>query len=567
MASTTSLQTRTVTLLEMLGNGKRFSVPPYQRDYSWKAEQWEDLWNDLTEAAHSRHEGHYMGAVVMEEQSDRDLVIIDGQQRIATLSVLALAIIAGLEKLASSGVEPEDNRARATELRQRFISERNPASLLWQSKLSLNATDNAFYQDYLVQLRAPPRPAALRGSNALLWKCFSFFDERVQERVLAGMNGQQMAELLSEVAARELLFIQVTVKDDVSAYTVFETLNARGLELSSTDLLKNYLFSRLAVPSDREAMQRRWTAMLGLVPAEQLPSFLRYHLMSGEQRVRRGSLFKMIRGTVRSGADVFPLMDVLEQRAQAFAALGDQHNEFWSDAPECRPYIATLTLFGTRQATPLLFTVLERFSPGDWPAVLRIVRNCLFRFTVVGQRNTNLLEPTFQGAANAVLAGRATTPGDVFRLIRGIYLSDQEFASDFAKLRVETGGQRKQLARYILTCLETDLAGAVTAMDSATIEHILPENPADEWRVHIAEQYWEDRSYSVGNLTLLEASINRGIANAGYAAKRLAYLTSRYMMTRALAQEFDGNWTLETMERRQSAMARRAVHVWREDFD
>ncbi len=565
MATTTSLQTQTVTLLDMLGNGRRFSVPRYQRDYSWKEEQWEDLWTDLMEMEVSRS-AHYMGAVVLEEVDDRHLRVIDGQQRLATLSLLALAIIAGLQGMAAAGIESADNNARADELRKRFISERNPATLLQRSKLELNATDDGFYQDYLVPLRDPPVPRALRGSNQFLWQCFNFFRSKVTELVDRGYDGRRLAELLSEIAARSLLFIQVTVKDDVSAFTVFETLNARRLELSSTDLLKNFLFSKLRVDSDADAMQRRWTGIVNLVPAPRLPNFLRYHLMTGPGRIRKGNLFKIMRERVREPMDVFPLMDELSARAHLDAALRDDQSEFWADTPECRPLVRDLRLFASEQATPLLFAVLEKLPSSSWTQVLRIVANCMFRFVVVGRRNTNRLEPVFQAAAVAVMDGSCASPQQVFYALRELYPADAEFKADFSKLRIETDGPRKRLAKYVLGMLERDREAQRIELDTASVEHVLPENPAQEWHDAVPERNWPDLVFRLGNLALLEANLNRAAGNAAYVSKREHYEKSAYGLTRSIATEFPGGWSAETIEQRQAALARRAVHIWREDF-
>lgn len=82
MSRATMLNTRTISFLELIGNGKRYRVPPYQRDYSWSEEQWEDLWNDILALRQQTNEYHYMGALVVQEaSSDHDLLIIDGQQR------------------------------------------------------------------------------------------------------------------------------------------------------------------------------------------------------------------------------------------------------------------------------------------------------------------------------------------------------------------------------------------------------------------------------------------------------------------------------------------------------
>ena len=142
MSLGTMLNTRTISYLELIGNRKRYRVPPYQHDYSWNEEQWDDLWNDIIDLHNKPDSYHYMGALVVQEESDRDLLIIDGQQRTATLSILALAIIALLNERVHQGIDPDRNRERMRELRNRFIGERDPASLIESSRLTLNETDN-----------------------------------------------------------------------------------------------------------------------------------------------------------------------------------------------------------------------------------------------------------------------------------------------------------------------------------------------------------------------------------------------------------------------------------------
>lgn len=121
------LNTRATEYLELIGNGKVYRVPRYQRDYSWTQEQWKDLWNDILEVRVGKEDRHYLGALVVEATSDRDFAVIDGQQRLATLSVLALAVIAKLEGVAKDGNDGDANRDRSKELRNRFIGERDPA--------------------------------------------------------------------------------------------------------------------------------------------------------------------------------------------------------------------------------------------------------------------------------------------------------------------------------------------------------------------------------------------------------------------------------------------------------
>lgn len=565
MSKNILLETKTSNLLELLGNGKIYRVPPYQRDYSWGEEQWEDLWHDIVHMLDARSERHYMGALVIEATSDREFLIIDGQQRMATLSILALAVIHHLEHLEEDTPDPEANRERARALRSRFIGEKDPASLMKSSKLFLNETDDPFYQDYLVQLRSPINPRGLIKSHRLLWDCLNYFKQRLAEQSLDGLA---LAELLNETVARQLMFIQITVDDEINAYTVFETLNARGLELTSTDLLKNYLFSRIRVQSDLNAIQRRWRQLIATIQQERFPEFLRYHLLCKHRKVRRQRLFKMIRERVRSAEEVFELMEALEKRAELFSALGDPYHQYWLERPECQQYIKELKLFGVKQMTPLLFAAWEEISGHDFARILKLISTLAFRYTVIGSLNTNALEPIYHEAAHAVLAGDARTPADVFAILKPIYVSDEQFQQDFALLEVNTTRGRKRIAKYILSKLENDITqNAVDwETDPATIEHILPENPPASWEDSFPEQHWSSAIYRLGNLSLLEAGINRRLGNKAYADKVDAYASSRYLVTQRLSEHAPQEWTPALLNSRQQNMAVRATHIWRADF-
>ncbi len=566
MAKTNLLQTSAVTFLDLIGNGKRYHVPPFQRDYSWEQEQWEDLWNDILELLTQPQGRHYMGALVVEASSDRDFQIVDGQQRMATLSILALAIIGTLSGQGSSDEARAANQDRARRLRERFVGEKDPASLQESSKLFLNETDNGFYQDYLVQLRKPTNPRRLPRSNRLLWECHQWFQARLAE--LPELQGAHLAALLSETVARQLLFILITVEDELSAYTVFETLNARGLELSSTDLLKNFLFSRVQAKADLAALQRRWKALVETVRQERFPDFLRYHLLCELPQVRKQRLFKLVQARVKDAVQVFELMAALEARAELFAALGEADHEYWLGLPEARRHIEELALFRVRQPTPLLFAAYERMKPQDFVRVLRLVSVVSFRYTVVGARNTNELEPVYHHAAKAVLEGQATRVTDVFQLLRDVYVTDEAFERDFAQLEIDTSGQRKRLAKYVLCMLESQDSGRTVHFlsDPGSIEHILPENPSDAWTDTFEVERQMGFVYRLGNLALLETTLNRKAGNMTWGEKLPAYGRSSYALTQALAKlGGQETWNPSMLAARQGRMARLALQTWRFD--
>lgn len=568
MAKSNLLNTNTSNVVELIGNGRVFRVPPYQRDYSWTEEQWEDLWNDVVDLSSRPEDSHYLGALVVEAKSDREFEIIDGQQRLATLSLLALAIIDRLKTLADTDIDASDNNERATALRNRFIGEKDPASLIEASKLNLNNTNNSFYQDYLVQLRPPINPRGLDTSNKLLWDCFSYFRSKLAENALWSRDGKALASLLSETIGRQIMFIRITVDDELNAYTVFETLNARGLELTSTDLLKNYMFSLVRLDADRSVLQRRWQALIERVNAPNFPEFLRYHLLCELPKVRTQRLFKIVRDKIKSPKDVFDLLDKLEPRGELFAALREPEHGYWQELPDAKVYVQELNQFRVRQMTPLLFAAWEKLAKDEFVRTLKLVTNVSFRYNIISALNTNTLEPVYHESAKAVLQGDANRTGAIFSRLRRIYVSDEKFRADFASFSLSGSGQSRKLAKYILAKLETHLSGRAFNFetDAGTIEHILPENPSQDWAATFPAPQWAQSINRLGNLTLLEAAINRGLGNALYPEKISGYGKSTYRMTKEIPMIAPSEWTPALLSQRQATLADMAAQIWRSDF-
>ena len=200
--------------------------------------------------------------------------------------------------------------------------------------------------------------------------------------------------------------------------------------------------------------------------------------------------------------------------------------------------------------------------------MLRIVSVVTFRYTVVSGLNPSALEAAFHYAAKAVSDRVATTPGGVFERLKPIYVDDAKTRQDFAGLEVGTGGRKRKLAKYLLARLEEDASGRACDPDTdpGTIEHILPENPADEWDEDFPSARGDTAVYRIGNLTLLESAANRSIGNTTYLDKLAVYGESKYALSRDIPRMAPEQWTPELLEARQLRLAARAVHLWRVDF-
>ncbi len=547
------LETNTLDFKSLLGNGSTFRVPPFQRDYAWDKDNWEDLWSDIVDLElQTSPVQHYMGAVVTQQQADK-ILIIDGQQRVTTLSILALAVLDTLKTMGES--------ERFNLLFSSYIGGTDPGSLKPYSKLTLNANDDGFYQQHLVGLKPPINRRKLTESQKKLWEAFEFFSEKIKARPEL-KTGQALSEFLNDFLAKRLMFILIRVQDEVSAYTVFETLNARGVELTSGDLLKNYLYAQVSKsPNDLSHAQEQWQQISATVSSAKVPDFLRMYLNSNQAPVRPERLFRAIRALAQSREQVFALLDELERTAIIYAALGDENDEFWKDFPkECRQHIRALKLFQAEAYKPLALVCASKLDPNELERVLWATVALMFRYVVIGRRRTNELERVFNASARKVSNGELRSAHKIEQSLAELYLSDQEFVESFSEAARPYAGPQKKLIPYILCQLEHSISGKSLDFETldCSIEHILPTNPSESWSAYF--QHPELFVARIGNYALMDVRDNRNVGNQNYASKRLKYQTSKFVTTSQIVFQ---EWNPAALAERQRAMALIAANIWK----
>lgn len=562
MAKHNLLDTDTVNLNDVFANGKKYRVPVYQRDYSWQEENWDDLWADIL-AIKSHNSEHYMGAIVLQDHKNKTYSIIDGQQRLATLSLVALAVIKRIQDLIESGTEPEANQERKELLVNNYIGAKDAVSLTYSNKLALNENNDSFYRAYPLQLRHPINLHRESDSNRLLWKAFSFFYDRVNEHFGAQVSGEELADFMLNQVAERLLFIQIVVEDELNAYTVFETLNARGLELTTTDLLKNYLLAlSSASPADQLLAKEKWQRIIQTTDLDAFPQFLRYYWNSRNEAVRKDNLFKALRQTVKSREESFALLDALLHSAGVYAALENPHDELWAGVRGIRRHVQELNLFGVTLCYPLLLVAYANLPITEFERVLRICAVISFRYNVIAGQNPKVQERAYNIVACKIHSGAITNAAQVAQSLQLIYLSDEDFVNAFSTKAISTK-RGKKLVRYILYALENQMAGTDRNFEdeSGTIEHILPENPSNDWEQFFSVDEQLDYIYRLGNYTLLEQSKNSvECRNRLYAEKLAVYKTSQFQMTNSIDYP---EWTPAQVKSRQMKLAKIAKSVWK----
>jgi uncharacterized protein with ParB-like and HNH nuclease domain len=545
------------TYRQLMGNGLRYEIPKFQRDYTWEAEQWDDLWLDINAIVTNEYSEHYMGYLVLQTTNNKEFQIIDGQQRLTTLSLLILATLKCLQHLVDTGIDAESNMKRKDSLQNSYIGNIDPVTLISNNKLKLNNNSNDYYKQHLVLLKELP----LRNTNASekhMRECFNWYYDKINK---AYKTGEHLAGFIDEIVDK-LFFTVIEVTDQLNAFKVFETLNARGVQLSSADLLKNYLFSVVDETdphyTEIDELERIWSKITGKLGEQKFEDYLRYYWNSINKSVGKKNLFKTIRNSITSKKQVFELVRNLNDTADIYLAIQNPEDELWKEKPEVRKSLKELRLFQIRQTNSLLLAGVKKLDDEKFKKLVKICAVISFRYNVIGGLNPNIQEEVY----NTVAVDISETMDFDVKDFLPIYVADVNFENNFSTKEFKSTSRNHKIVKYLLAKIERHQYSRDVEPESDlfTVEHILPENANDTWGEFTFEAI-ERCVYRIGNLTLLEKNLNKVAEQLPYQEKANIFRQSNIELTRNLPTYFN-SWNEEKIGARQRDLAKHAKYIW-----
>lgn len=554
-----------ITLNTIIGNGKSYQVPIYQRDYSWSEDDWEDLWNDIEEISNDKT--HYLGYLVLQKNQigDESYWIIDGQQRLTTLSILALAVTALFDEWSQNGVDSQENKIRFEKITERYLGNFSTSKLSLSPKLTLNRNNDNYYQSWLLKLRKPDSLSKLKPSQRLMQKSFNYYSDKLKEKFKDNKSGAKLAEYLEKTVGNGIVFTQIVVENDLDAFKVFETLNARGVKLSTADLLKNYLFKLTSGLGELELeeAERRWQNINDIIRTNDLTTFIRHYWNSRYNLERQPTLFKSIKREINTSKFAFEFLNNLEKISPYYTAFNNPTDELWSKEESVQ--LKVLEKLSVTTCYPLMISAINNLERKELKILFRELAIIAFRYNISGL-NPNEAERVFSEVANKIAKKIITTAKDVALSLKELYVSDKNFVQAFSTAVINTN-RKKELAKYILVKIENQIAGKDYQPEDAvaSIEHILPENPGSVWEDTFPIDIQYDYIYRLGNYSLLEASINNKLdSNKPFLEKLSKYKKSAYKLSNEYCnyEKFDPN----AIALRQERMAKYAKTIWKSSF-
>jgi hypothetical protein len=538
----------------ILGDKRPLRVPAYQRSFSWTKSEIDDFWDDIQSILYDGQEPYFLGSMVFIQKPDNSLEVVDGQQRLATVSLFLAAI--------RDGFVAVDDKARAQHVETHYLCSRDLKSLEAAPKLSLNETDNELYCQIIDAKKKYPeivkiqRNKELIESNRLLARAYVTFYDLVKKGSADFTNTSYLSTLV-EAITDGISGIQIITSNEESAYVLFETLNDRGMDLTLSDMLKNFLFSKAG--KRIEEAKNKWTQIVTLIGQEYMKTFIRHEWMSKYGQTREKELYKKIKAEVRSNRKAIEYITNLREAANIYDAIRNPDHEIWTSfGPKCQQLLEDILLLGPIQCYPLILsTYLSR--PKDLSTVLSWITNLTVRYSIICAKGTGNLETAYARASSATRKPDAKMK-DVKELLLNIWPNNDEFKSSFKEKTFSS----PRIIKYLFAKMEVAISkddSLIPNPETLSVEHILPKKPGAKWpqRMRSAE-FLKGHVSKIGNLTILTEPMNRDCESREFSFKKTIYKNSKYKLTKDLSHISD--WSETEIEQRQANLAEIAASVW-----
>lgn len=547
-------------LLSLLDGKKQFTIPIYQRTYSWHLKQCQQLFLDIERIGNDESElSHFIGSIVYFKPgtspvtSVPELLVIDGQQRLTTVSLLLLALTHFLKEHPDFTLEDETWE----EIQETYLINKHRKDDS-RFKLLLTRKDKTTYTNLVDEMEMTSKHSKKVLEN------YNFFKGKIhKENALAVYHG-----------IKKLIIVDVILeRDKDNPQLIFESLNSTGLDLSQADLIRNYILMGQPMDKQNDLYERYW------FPMEQsfgenigsLAWFIRDYLTMKEASIPRidqvYEVYKKFLGSKNGFKSVEEAVKSLHRYAKYYVRIALLKEE----DPAIAKKLKEITKLKIDTSYPFLLAVYgdfeeEQINKEEFIEIIGMVSNYVFRRAICGIP-TNSLNKTFATLYKRIK--RETYLESVkaaFILMDGYrrFPSDTEFSKELQIKDVYNFRSRN----YLLESLENHNRKELVNAENYTIEHILPQNQnvSIQWQNELGEDWERTKAkylHSLGNLSL--TGYNSELSDRPFSDKKTipgGFDSSPLFLNESVRAEV--KWNEEAILRRASKLADRACLVWKE---
>lgn len=549
-------------LLAFLKKSPQFVIPIYQRTYSWTEEECEQLWDDILRAGHNEHVAvHFIGSIVYIEgglsqvSHQAPLLVIDGQQRLTTVSLL----LAALARVLGDG-EPIDGFSPRKVRNYYLLNPEEDGDRHY--KLLLSQTDKESLMALVGDAPKPKNPSLRIEQN------YAFFEKR-----LASL-GEDLTAVCNGLAKLVVVDIALS-RDQDNPQLIFESMNSTGRELTQADLIRNFVLMGLEPELQTRLYQHYWRPMEEQFGQEaystHFDSFMRHYLTVKTGDIPRiddvyNAFKNYARKSGRERVNFEKLVADLREHARYYCNFALGHEQ----VPELKQAFQDLRELKVDTAFPLLLELYGDYaegvlSEGDLIDITRLIEAYVFRRAICAIP-TNSLNKTF------ATFGRGLKKSKCLESVKAHFLGmksyrrfprDEEFCREIQNRDLYNFRSRS----YFLRRLENHNRKERVTVNDYTIEHIMPqsEDLPRHWREELGpdwEHIHQTWLHTLGNLTL--TGYNSEYSNRSFSEKRDmpgGFAESPLRVNAGIAQE--QHWNEEAIKSRAQRLAVMAAEVWK----
>lgn len=564
------LQAGETTLNKLLNTSRQFIVPIFQRNYSWQKSQYEQLWFDILRASKFKEkQNHFIGSIVYIDMGTpagrpQQLLLIDGQQRLTTISILLCAIKDYVQKF-----NLETKLINLAKIKNQFLYNSDEIDED-RYKLLLNVQDKETYIKLIDNtIFTVNKPA----TNII--KCYEFFYERIEDFI---KQHGQIDEIYAGIFKLSLVSISLD-KDSDNPQMIFESMNSTGKDLSQTDLLRNYLLMDLTPEKQTRLYKTYWKPMEELFGED----IYKNDLNKFDYFIRDFLTLKSDTGYICKINNVYENFKryYLDNNCEKFAVLKDlfTYAKYYAcidllqeNDDELKLYWQEFKKLDSHVVYPFLLKLYDDYSrqiliKEDFKKILQVVISYLWRRAIC-EIPTNSLSKTF-----ATLYQAVDKEDYVNSIIKAFVFksSYKRFPSDYeVREKLQTKDiYHFRLRKYLLEALENYYHKEPIDLNTAnyTIEHIMPQNIEHNlsWQQMLGEDWQEVHSlylHTLGNLTI--TGYNAEMSNKSFWEKvngESGFKHSHLKLNESIAQ--CDVWNKKAIQRRTNILTDIILKIWK----
>ncbi|MDR5907787.1 DUF262 domain-containing HNH endonuclease family protein [Franzmannia qiaohouensis] len=548
-------------LAKIFSSDFEYLIPSYQRPYAWTTDQSSELFDDLYDFFRSEEEeGYFLGSIVLiKEEGSPKSEVIDGQQRLTTLTILLAAIAAQLE-----GEDRLTLSQYITEPGNKF------AGLKPKPRLTLREKDREFFTCYVQGLAFNDLlalgPASLENeSQKNIQANSNLLIERLRSRF--GDSPERLGDFISFLLQRCFL-VAVSTPSQKSAFRVFSVMNSRGLDLQPTDIIKADVIGKLPTTSEQEIYNERWEDMevdLGRAGFNDL--FVYVRMIHAKEKAKRALLEEFRNHVLTQVSDTRTLIeDVLEPYAETLSVLRESHYVAETDADKVNRTLRWLNRIDNSDWVPpaMVFLADHKNEPAYVEWFFRKLER-LAAYMHICAKNVNQRIERY-----ALLIAALQQPHDYDNPVRDVELTEDEKSEMRRVLQGDIYTLTARRRNYLILRLDSFVSDGGATYDPTvlTIEHVLPQTvPATSqwlewWPEPEMRKQWVHR---LANLVPLNKRRNSQAQNYDFDKKKNAYFRGRsnvssYALTSQVLGE--DQWTPEVVKERQTDLIAVLADKW-----